>query len=601
MTSAEYQSEFNKYTDLGYRPVLVSGYAVGNQDRYAALFEKTANAPAWVARHGLSSAQYQTEFNKYTAQGYRPVQVSGYTVNNVDRYAVIFEKTANAPAWVARHGMTSGEYQNEFNKYTSQGYRPIDISGYTVNNVDRYAVIFEKTANAPAWVARHGMTSSVYQSEFNKYTSQGYRLVKVSGYSLNSQDRYAAIWEKSGSGAWVARHGMTSQEYQDEFDRYFYQGYRPVWVNGYTVSGQDRYAAIWESQNGYKSSELQAIDQTVAQFMQTYDVPGLSLAIAKDNRLVLAKTYGYADKSTGTKVAPRHRFRIASVSKPITAIAIMKLVEQKQLKLSDKVFGQGGILGTQYGSTPYKTNIEKITVEHLLTHLAGGWSNSSNDPMFSNPLMNHAELISWVLDNRSLDNTPGTNYAYSNFGYCVLGRVIEKVTGETYENYVKNNILKQSGVTDMRIGGDTEAQRKANEVIYYGQGGENPYGMKVARMDAHGGWIAKPIDLVRLLVRVDGLNTKPDILAASTLTTMYTGSSVNSSYAKGWSVNSSDNHWHNGSLPGEQAIMVNTSSGFSWAVLVNTRSQKSDFSGDLDKLMWDVKSKVSTWPAFDLF
>ncbi|MHC5719932.1 MAG: serine hydrolase, partial [Nostoc sp.] len=149
--------------------------------------------------------------------------------------------------------------------------------------------------------------------------------------------------------------------------RYFYQGYRPVWLNGYTINGQDRYAAIWESQNGYKSSELQAIDQTVAEFMQNYDVPGLSFAIAKDGRLVLAKTYGLADKSTGEKVAPRHRFRIASVSKPITAIAIIKLVEQGQLQLSDRIFGQGAILGTTYGTTPYNTNVENITLEHLLT------------------------------------------------------------------------------------------------------------------------------------------------------------------------------------------------------------------------------------------
>lgn len=601
MTSTEYQSEFNKYTGQGYRPVVISGYAVGNQDRYAAVFEKTPNAPAWVARNSLSSAEYQTEFDKYTAQGYRLVQVSGYTVNNQDRYAVIFEKTANPPAWVAGHNMTSAEYQSEFNKYTAQGYRPVDISVYTVNNQDRYAAIFEKTANAPAWAASHGMTTAEYQSKFNEYTAQGYRLTKVSGYSLNGQDRYAAIWEKSGSGAWVTNHGMTSQEYQDEFERYFYQGYRPVWINGYTVNGQDRYAAIWESQNGYNASEMQAIDQTVDKFMKDYDVPGLSFAIAKDGRLVLTKTYGYADTSTGEKVATRHRFRIASLSKPITSIAIMKLVEEGQLNLSAQVFGTGGILGTEYGTTPYKTNIEKITVEHLLTHLSGGWPKGVNDPMFSNPSMNQAQLIGWVLDNRPLDTVPGTNFDYSNFGYCLLGRVIEKVTGQTYENYVKNNILSQCGVTDMQIGDDTEAQKKANEVTYYGQGGENPYGMKVARMDSHGGWIAKPIDLVRILVRVDGFNTKSDILSASTLTTMYIGSSVKPSYAKGWWVNSSNNHWHDGSLPGEQAIMANTSEGFCWAVLVNTRSQKPGFEGDLDNLMWEVKSKVNSWPSFDLF
>jgi CubicO group peptidase (beta-lactamase class C family) len=350
-----------------------------------------------------------------------------------------------------------------------------------------------------------------------------------------------------------------------------------------------------QEKKGFNSSEIKAIDQTITAFMKQYAVPGCSMAIAKDKRLVLVKTYGYADKSTGERVSPHHRFRIASVSKPITAITIMKLMEQGKLKLNNQVFGKNGILGTEYGRIPYEADIEEITVEHLLTHTAGGWSNNFQDPMFSHPEMNQTQLISWVLDNLPLDNVPGTKYAYSNFGYCVLGRVIEKITGQSYENYVKIHILKPCGITDMQIGGDTKSQRKLKEVTYYGQGGEDPYGMKVARMDAHGGWIAKPVDLVRILVHVDSL------LNSETLATMYQGSNINPNYAKGWAVNAQKNHWHNGSLPGEQAMIVNTSDRCAWAIFVNTRSQQANFSHDLDQLMWDVKSKIHTWPSFNLF
>ena len=98
--------------------------------------------------------------------------------------------------WVARHGMTSEQYQNEFDKLTGQGYRLTDVSGYSIGDQDRYAAIFEKKTG-PAWVARHGMTSEQYQNEFDKLTGQGYRLTDVSGYSVGDQDRYAAIFEKS--------------------------------------------------------------------------------------------------------------------------------------------------------------------------------------------------------------------------------------------------------------------------------------------------------------------------------------------------------------------------------------------------------------------
>ena len=149
------------------------------------------------------------------------------------------------------------------------------------------------------------------------------------------------------------------------------------------------------------------------------------------------------------------------------------------------MFGKGGILGTRYGRQPYRPYVADITVEHLLTHTAGGWSNKQRDPMFGNPHMNHAQLISWTLDNVALTNPPGTAHAYSNFGYCVLGRVIEKITGQPYGNCVNTAVLGRCGISGMRIAGNTRAQRAPDEVRYYPDG--NPYGMNVTRTDAR--WV----------------------------------------------------------------------------------------------------------------
>jgi cytochrome c biogenesis factor len=200
------------------------------KDNYAAIWHKSASTD-WVARHGMTSAQYQAEFDKYVGQGYRLVQVSGYGVSGKDYYAAIWDKSASTE-WVARHGMTSAQYQAEFDKYVGQGYRLVQVSGYGVNGKDYYAAIWDKSASTE-WVARHGMTSAQYQAEFDKYVGQGYRLVQVSGYRVNGKDYYAAIWDKSPSGAWVARHGLTSAQYQSEFDKYVGQGYRLVQVSGY--------------------------------------------------------------------------------------------------------------------------------------------------------------------------------------------------------------------------------------------------------------------------------------------------------------------------------------------------------------------------------
>ena len=80
---------------------------------------------------------------------------------------------------------------------------------------------------------------------------------------------------------------------------------------------------------------------------------------------------------------------------------------------------------------------------------------------------------------------------------------------------------------------------------------------------------------------------------------MYTPSTANAGYGKGWQVNTVPNYWHNGSLPGEQALMVRTSDGFCWSVLVNTR--KGAIGGDMDALMWKIKGAIGFYPGFDLF
>jgi CubicO group peptidase (beta-lactamase class C family) len=593
LTSAQYQSAFNQLLSQGYRLTWVSGYTVNNQERFAAIWEKTAG-PAWTARHAMSSADYQTEFNKNAGQGYRLVLVNGYSVNNQDRYVAIWVKSGG-PAWQAKHGMTPAEYQTEFNKWVGQGYRLSHISGYAVNNQDRYAAIWEKTGG-PAWQAKHGMTSAQYQAEFDKWVGQGYRLTVVSGYSVNNQPRYAAIWEKKSGPGWYARHDLTSPQYQGEFNNFYYQGFALKQVSGFTIGNSDRYAAIWEG-GGLSGSDAATVDNQIEAYMKKHNTPGMSIAITKDGRLVFAKGYGLADKGTGERVNPANLFRIASVSKPITSVAIQKLVEQGKLNLDKTVFGPNAILGTQFGTKPYGDRVKKITVRHLLQHLSG-WSNDGGDPMFLNPGQDHNQTITWVLDNRAPKNEPGTAYEYLNFGYCVLGRIIEKVGGQNYEGFVKSQILNSAGVTNMQIGGDTLASRKPNEVVYYAPG--SPYNLKLTRMDAHGGWIASAIDLVRLMVRVDGFNTKPDILQAASITRMFTGSSVKPGYGMGWIVDPAYKG-HNGAMDGTIAFLVRRNDGYCLAVLVNMRPSGDGFCFELKGVLDSIVTSVGKWPAYDLF
>jgi CubicO group peptidase (beta-lactamase class C family) len=344
-------------------------------------------------------------------------------------------------------------------------------------------------------------------------------------------------------------------------------------------------------------AELAAMHRVASAFMTAHSIPGLSVAIACKGELVYEQGFGFADQDKGEKVTPSHLFRIASVSKPITSVTVFDLIEQERLGLEDVVFGPGGLLRGDFGNPPYKQYVGAIRLKHLLTHTAGGWTNDNTDPMFRNPAMDHKQLIAWTLANVPLTHPPGEHYAYSNFGYCVVGRIIEKVTGQPYGVHVRDAILRKCGISDMRIGGNTLAERAPAEVVYYGAGGQNPYNMNVRRMDSHGGWLATASDLVRFAIRVDGFPQAPDILKAASIREMTTPTSANPQYAKGWAVNSVPNWWHTGSLPGTTSIMVRTASGFCWAALANSREAGGDTGGAMDKMMWDMVRQVKSWNA----
>lgn len=247
MTSQQYQQTFNDLTSKGFLLHNISGYNVGGQDRYAATFSKVPipGATAWQARHGMTAADYQQTFNTFTGQGYRLVDVSGYQVGSDAHYAALWVK-APGPAFVAHHGMTSDQYQQTFNQLVGQGYRLVHVNGYGINGHAFYAAIWEKN-NGTAFVARHGMSSSDYQQAFNQYTGQGYRLADVCGYAVGNQTLYAAIWNKVAGPGYIARHGISGADFLSQNQQFLNQGFAPMHVSGYVEGGQDHYAGIWES------------------------------------------------------------------------------------------------------------------------------------------------------------------------------------------------------------------------------------------------------------------------------------------------------------------------------------------------------------------
>jgi N-acyl-D-amino-acid deacylase len=401
-------------------------------------------------------------------------------------------------------------------------------------------------------------------------------------------------------------------------------GFREETAAHYVSSGED-------------NERFASYDRLMHDFMKEHRVPGASIAVTHQGRTVFARGYGYSDIAAGEVAQPTSLFRIASISKPITAVAILQLIEQNKLKLDDKVFEALNFEDDiKAAGDKFDPRLREITIRHLLEH-RGGWDrNRSFDAMFQSVRFakqvgvktpaDQAAVIK-AMFSQKLDFDPGEHYAYSNFGYCLLGRVIEKVSGQDYADYVQEKVLAPIGITTMRIGATRLDGRAKNEVRYYQPGTgksvfdadldqetPHPYGAwNLESMDSHGAWIASSVDLAKFAAALDNPDNCP-ILSRKSIELMYRrppglaghekdGSKKDVYYSLGWSnrVQSGGqiNHWHTGSLPGTAAILIRRHDGRNFVALLNCRvsPSASHLGRAIDSLLHEAANEVTDWPS----
>lgn len=375
-------------------------------------------------------------------------------------------------------------------------------------------------------------------------------------------------------------------------------------------------------------SDLKAlahVDTAMHRFLKRQEIVGASIGIVKDGQLVYAKGFGHTDNENNVPTEPYHQFRIGSVSKLITAVAIMKLYEDGKLGLEDKVFGKEGILrGGIYDKIQDK-KIYKIEVRHLLNHTSGWSKRTYGDPLFiphkiaeemeGSALPSLDDIIAFILS-KPMPYRPGAYYDYSNFGYCLLGKVIEAASGQGYEEYVKEEILYPLGITNMSLAKNLPTERLENEVAYYdfsynnmrpaldssGELVSTTYSFDIEALAAAGGWLATPTDLLKFLVAVDGFKNTPDILSNESLLTMIRPDH-GGARPYGWrGVTPDGTWWRTGTLAGTAAVMKRLDNGISWVVLANTTNERSRyFNGKVNYMMHQSFERMQEWPEQDLF
>ncbi len=377
--------------------------------------------------------------------------------------------------------------------------------------------------------------------------------------------------------------------------------------------------------NTLTDSELfDGAEKGVEWFLRNWRIKGASVAVAREGKLLYARGFGYASLNDSLPVEPYHRFRVASVSKLVTAVAVMKLQEEGKLSVHDHVFGPDGILDDTLFAHPKDRRVFDITVAHLLAH-EGGWSQRYGDQMFMPTVIARALDVPMPVDiksivrfalSKNLHFTPGKGQSYSNLGYSILGLVIEKASGTDYETYCRSEVLEPLGIYDMALGRNLPEEALPLEVSYYevdnaplrpsvyGTGEMVPAsrgGNDIEALGAAGGWVATAPDLMRLLLAVDGFEEPKDILSPESVEFM---TDVYNGYAPvGWRATMTNGSWwRTGSFSGTSAMMKRMPDGTAWVVLTNSSAWNGpELTSDIDQMMSKFLMRVREWPQEDLF
>ena len=181
------------------------------------------------------------------------------------------------------------------------------------------------------------------------------------------------------------------------------------------------------------------VDNFVQGEMQRQHIPGLSLLVARDGKVLLAKGYGFANVELQLPVKPETVFQSGSVGKQFTAMAVMMLVEDGKIKLDDAI--------TNY-LTDAPAAWKQVTIRELLSHTAG-FGDYPKQFNFRKDYTEADELR--IVEGIPLAFTPGTKWRYSNLGYVTLGILIHKVTGGFYGDFLRKRIFGPLGMTSTRI------------------------------------------------------------------------------------------------------------------------------------------------------
>jgi CubicO group peptidase (beta-lactamase class C family) len=352
---------------------------------------------------------------------------------------------------------------------------------------------------------------------------------------------------------------------------------------------------------------LQAFDDAMLATLHQRGYAGGTLAVSYQGRIVLNRAYGWADPSLFNRrpMAVDQRMRIASLSKAITAVAVLLAVQQGKLALDAPLAHlMGWPTDPQHYADP---RVMAITVRHLLQNHAGWVIAPSADPMFASTPRCPGDALAW-LRTQTLVTEPGQVFSYSNINFCLAQMALEQATGQPYASFVQQHIAQPLGIASWQL---AQAKPAADEPAYMPTPDVRSDPVTQAILDGLGGagaWTSSASDYLRLVHALRGYGSTP-LLNPQSLAALWQRPTAPESAGRAWFyglglfVRNLDegrvNLWHHGSLVGTSSYVASYANG--WAVMANFNgrvagAQREEASQALDRALWAAQ-RASTPPT----
>jgi CubicO group peptidase (beta-lactamase class C family) len=460
VTAAVHQANFDQLSRRQFRPISLSVYGDPPNVLYAAVWVD-GPGPAFAAVHGLNARDYQAAFDFWRSRDYAPTIVTAAGRPDNALFAAVFEQQVPGPGR-ARHGITEAEFADECRQAANARQKLRWASIYGTPDDRRFVATWHANPGYAKWHAFARVAPNEYQGLFDAQTQlPQFRPTCV---SVASDHALCALFTDEGIGSWVARHGMTSAEYQAEFDRQRAAGRMPVCVQGGGTGNDIHYAAIFAGQDqpsarrwtaiGEHAANLNVLDDLMRAFMVKHAVRAAQLTLARDGAVQLQRAYTWAEPDYPTTQVS-DRFLLASNSKMFVAAAVRRLYDARRLRPASHAYPRLGF------TTPKDARSDRITMQQLLDHRAGYTYDPTYDMRrvaLARSLIGPAGKrdVAAHMYARDLDYAPGAapdpkGWIYNNYGYLLASLVVEQVAEQDYFQFLRSEVLQPDRISEVEV------------------------------------------------------------------------------------------------------------------------------------------------------